>query len=302
MNAIFEHRTYDSDFHIWIHSYRNLHSLPHYHPEVQIIRIREGCTQITINKSTYFCQSGDILFCRGGEPHAVSPISGKDCILDFIAISPTVFRHITRTNYQVKRHIPLEELQKKGMVPFCDHMFVAVRKELKEQTLGYQEAIQSILELFLVYYTRYFLIDPPQKVEPPKYANLVRIQKVMNYIEQNYAQEITLQKAANIMGYEPCHCSKTFKKLTGMNFIAYLNGVRVKKAIEKIHWTDLSMTQIAFECGFHNVRNFNRVFKSVTGQSPTEFLNTIYQQTSSYKLKTDPKSSPSFIYFEEEWD
>ena len=99
----------------------------------------------------------------------------------------------------------------------------------------------------------------------------------MNYIEQNYSQEITLKKAAELMGYEPCHCSKIFKKLTGMNFISYLNNVRIKKAIEKIHWTDHSITQIAFECGFHNVRNFNRVFKTVTGQSPTGFLNTIFQ-------------------------
>ena len=301
MNAIFEQRKYDSDFHIWIHSYRNLHSLPHYHAEIQIIRVRDGCTNITINNETYFCHPGDILFCRGGEPHSICPISGQNCVVDFIAISPTIFRFITRANYQVKRHIPREELREKGLEEFSNHMFVSVRKELKEQALGYQEAIQSLLELFLVYYTRYFLVDPPQKVEPPKYANLIRLQKAMNYIDQNYSQEITLQKIAEIMGYEACHCSKMFKKLIGMNFIAYLNNVRVKKAIEKIYWTDLSITQIAFECGFHNVRNFNRVFKTVTGQSPTEFINTIFQQT-SHRLSPSSQTSPSFIYFEEEWD
>ena len=302
MNAIFEQRKYDSDFHVWTHSYRNLYSLPHYHPEIQIIRIREGCTNITIHKDTYFCHAGDILFCRGSEPHSVCSIPGQNCIVDFIAISPTVFRYITRANYQVKRHIPLEELEKEGMEEFSNQVFFIVQKELKEKPFGYQEAIQSILELFLVYYTRYFLIDPPQKVEPPKYANLIRVQKVMNYIEQNYSQEITLKKAAELMGYEPCHCSKMFKKLNGMNFISYLNNVRIKKAIEKIHWTDHSITQIAFECGFHNVRNFNRVFKTVTGQSPTGFLNTIFQQTDCAQSETSSQNSPAFIYFEEEWD
>ena len=133
MNAIFEQRKYDSDFHVWTHTYRNLYSLTHYHPEVQIIRIQEGCTNITINQDTYFCHTGDILFCRGSEPHSVSPIPGQNCITDFIAISPTIFRYITRANYQVKRHIPLEELKKKGMVDFSNQVFSIVQKELKEK-------------------------------------------------------------------------------------------------------------------------------------------------------------------------
>ena len=59
--------------------------------------------------------------------------------------------------------------------------------------------------------------------------------------------------------------------MTGIDFVTYLNMVRVEKAAELLKGTSLKITDIALRCGFDNVRTFNRVFKEVTGTTPSAF-------------------------------
>ena len=64
--------------------------------------------------------------------------------------------------------------------------------------------------------------------------------------------------------------SRFFKRISGMTFSMYLNHIRVNRAIDLINNTDLSMTEIAMTCGFETIRNFNRVFRQITGYAPRE--------------------------------
>jgi AraC-like DNA-binding protein len=64
--------------------------------------------------------------------------------------------------------------------------------------------------------------------------------------------------------------SRFFKRISGMTFSEYLNHIRVNRAIDLIRNRDLSMTEIAMDCGFGTIRNFNRVFRQITGYSPRD--------------------------------
>ena len=64
--------------------------------------------------------------------------------------------------------------------------------------------------------------------------------------------------------------SRFFKKISGMTFSQYLNHIRVNKAIDLIRSGEQSMTEISRLCGFDTIRNFNRVFRQITGYSPRE--------------------------------
>ena len=99
---------------------------------------------------------------------------------------------------------------------------------------------------------------------------LVELQNLLTYINRNYREDITLEKAAAVLHFSPSYFSKLFKRLTGMNFVNYINVVRVEKAIEELQTTAKKITDIAVDCGFSNVRTFNRVFKEITGQTPTQ--------------------------------
>ena len=64
---------------------------------------------------------------------------------------------------------------------------------------------------------------------------------------------------------------KLFKKVTGINFTDYLSRVRIEKAKNLLLNPNLRVSEIAFEVGFQSLTHFNRVFKKLLGQSPTEY-------------------------------
>ena len=94
------------------------------------------------------------------------------------------------------------------------------------------------------------------------------LQQLLTYIDGHIAAPLTLRQAADRMGFSESHFSKFFKQYTGVNFVTYLQMVRVEQAIYQLHDTSKRMVDIAYDCGFNNVRTFNRVFKRFTSYTP----------------------------------
>ena len=83
-------------------------------------------------------------------------------------------------------------------------------------------------------------------------------------------EQYTFQRAVSFMNVSEAYFSRYFKESTGISFSAYLNYVRTEKAIALINGgNNYTMTEIADKCGFGTIRNFNRIFKSLTGYSPS---------------------------------
>ena len=96
-------------------------------------------------------------------------------------------------------------------------------------------------------------------------------QRFLSYMEEHYNENISLEYASEQMNFSPSHFSRVFKKLTGVGFVTYLNMIRVEHAAEQLRSTTNKITDIGLACGFNNTRTFNRVFKEITGYTPTEF-------------------------------
>ena len=72
------------------------------------------------------------------------------------------------------------------------------------------------------------------------------------------------------MNYTPTYVSTLFVSCAGVNFKTYLDNFRVKKAADMLCSTQQTITDIASQCGYDNVRTFNNAFRRVTGQSPSQ--------------------------------
>ena len=106
-----------------------------------------------------------------------------------------------------------------------------------------------------------------------EYANPTHrmISEITGYINNNYSENITL-KAISVRYYiSPCYFSRTFKSLCGLSFTEYLNNVRIKAAEELLAGTDMTVTDISAAVGFSGSTHFDRVFKKITGVSPTAY-------------------------------
>ena len=93
--------------------------------------------------------------------------------------------------------------------------------------------------------------------------------KLLYDIDEN-AETYSFSRAVEFMNMSEAYFSRFFKRISGMTVSMYLNHIRVNRAIDLIKNTDLSMTEIAMNCGFETIRNFNRVFRQITGYAPRE--------------------------------
>ncbi len=98
-----------------------------------------------------------------------------------------------------------------------------------------------------------------------------RIEKVLDYINQNFGKEICLSEAARITSMTDVSFSRFFKLRTGRTFIDTVNDVRLGQASRMLIDTTHSITEVGYKCGFNNISNFNRIFLKKKKCTPKEF-------------------------------
>lgn len=103
-------------------------------------------------------------------------------------------------------------------------------------------------------------------------ANLtLQIRNAREYIEQHYSEKISLSSLADNIGFSSEYFSRLFRKETGINFVTYLNNIRMKHAIELLETTDMKVYEIADNVGFTTLSYFSTAFKKKFGQNPYEY-------------------------------
>lgn len=97
------------------------------------------------------------------------------------------------------------------------------------------------------------------------------VSRALEYIEQNYCREISLESCAEATGSGYTYLSRAFRQETGMRFVEYLNQCRIGKAKSLLIRKELSMKEIVEVAGFRNYNYFFKVFKESEGVTPSEF-------------------------------
>lgn len=97
------------------------------------------------------------------------------------------------------------------------------------------------------------------------------IRKTLDYINEHYSQNITLNDMAEYNGISPYYLSRLFTKETGKNFVDYVNEVRIKKAKELLREDNYKYYEIAEMVGINDSHYFSKIFKKYTGITPSEY-------------------------------
>ena len=149
--------------------------------------------------------------------------------------------------------------------------------------LSKKQGFDSVLELMSILHDlsisrNYRVLSDSgfNQVEKHTYSSR-RIEKVMNYAHQNYHKAITLAEVAKITNMTETAFSRFFKLHTGMTFINCLNEIRLGHASRMLIETTHSISEIAYDCGFNNISNFNRIFKTKKNCTPKD-LRTSYEE------------------------
>lgn len=97
------------------------------------------------------------------------------------------------------------------------------------------------------------------------------IERVHQYIDAHYAEDITLTQMAEVMHYSPSYLSRFYKQNTGINLMNHLYDVRIAKGKELLASSNLKVSEIAIATGFCSSKYFNRVFKKQVGISAVQY-------------------------------
>lgn len=98
-----------------------------------------------------------------------------------------------------------------------------------------------------------------------------RLADVYKHITTNYHNDISLDEIAKIANLSPTAFCRLFKQRTNRHFVEYLNEVRISNACKFLLETSLNVSEIAFQCGYKTLSNFNKIFKKTTGLAPKEY-------------------------------
>ena len=272
MKAFHEVQNYDSDYMVWHSRYENVGFLAHWHKEIELSYVRSGSCLLSITDQTFLAHAGDLTVCESGMIH-YSDSHGMDNVLDFLIFDTSILGPLFQNPGFMHPLITKAELDTFGLSGQLTDLIDTVSRELEQKKPFYQEVVSSSIQAFWALLKRcHPRTDAEQLPDDRRSRMLGDLQDLLSYIDEHYADNITLEFAASRMNFSNSHFSKTFKKLMGINFVTYLNLVRVERAASQLRNTGKKITDVALSCGFNNIRTFNRVFKEITGYTPSEFL------------------------------
>jgi len=129
------------------------------------------------------------------------------------------------------------------------------------------ESVLKLLEIF----AQHLSLVANQILFQTENAEVPAIAKAREFISSHHTEELSLTAVARAVHMSTFYFCKQFKKATGLCFTDYLSRVRIEKAKEQLLKPHARVSEVAYDVGFQSLTHFNRVFKKLNGESPTNY-------------------------------
>lgn len=246
----------------------------HWHEECELIRIIKGNFELKINTIHYNLKEGDIIFINSGYIHSGIP---KDCIYECIVFDISFLRK--ERNFSNSFINSLINFEREVQVLFTKknkqitNTIEKIFEIIKNKDKGYDMKIFGLFYYFLGIIEEENLFINDIKIDYKHKKKLIHLKKVISIIQKKYMYNLSLEDLASSINMNTNYFCKFFKELTEKTPMEYLNYYRVECAKEKLKEAKLSITEIAYDCGFNDLSYFTKVFKKYNNNlTPRKFL------------------------------
>lgn len=245
----------------------NLSYVSHFHDEVEIVAVTEGELIAVTEKSKFVVLKGDICIFMPGEIHnLISENSNREIIMK-ISVPKNAF-----SEFASKRLSDNLISSKDPSNKLIFDKIHEIQDETDKKDPGYTLCVQAscIYILFIILRCLKFeeiCFDVNKRSQ--RHAKLLG--DINEYLKENFKERISLEDAAKKIGYSKYYFSHYFKSVTNMNFIEYAALFRLQRAAELIGSSEEKINDVAYACGFNNIRSFNRMFKKFYQLTPTAY-------------------------------
>lgn len=241
----------------------------HWHVEYEIIRILTGTLHVTMDEKEFTATPGDIVFVNSGILHSGIP---SDCVYQCIVFDMNAFlKNNPRCSTYIKQIIDHSAFVYHHFTPKNQqiHQIVwDIFNAMESQKTGYELIVFGELYHFfgVVFSEQLYFSDSPQ--DRRDYRKIMQLKKVLDYMEANYSSPVTLEQLSASVNMSPKYFCRFFYQMTHRTPIDYLNYQRIEHASYQLATTDISVTEVAYNCGFNDLSYFIKTYKKYKGITP----------------------------------
>lgn len=235
----------------------------HWHEHIEMHVIRQGRAVFYIDRELYEVQAGDLIIANRNELHAgySTAVPYEAALLVF---DPT----------DLSRELGEKNLRFQSLVrddPTVRQMMNDVFAAWEERELGYRALCRARVTELLVYLCRrYGAESVSAKDTDRRRRDLERLQPALDYIEQNYAERISVTRLAEILCLSPDRLGHLFRDGVGQAPLQYINEIRLRKAMQLLKTEEYTVTEVALAVGFFDYNHFGRQFRRRYGCTPNQ--------------------------------
>ncbi|HEX2926811.1 MAG TPA: AraC family transcriptional regulator [Ruminiclostridium sp.] len=252
----------------------------HWHEKMEFLYFIKGNAVIGCNGEQINACAGNMVVINSNElheGHALSEFVEYYCLI----VDTSLFQDRKTDICEAKYIKPIyqncivfkNKIENDSSIKACIENIV---REIDSKDTGFEIAVKAafyqLMVILLRNHVKYVLT--PNEYDKRMHT-LNRLNTVLEYIENNYRENITLEKLssmANLSRYHFCHL---FRKTTGKTLSEYLNAVRIGQAEKLIMEGDTSITEAALSCGYNDANYFSRVYKKYKNIAPSKVKETI---------------------------
>ena len=254
----------------------------HSHAEYEITIILAGHGTFTVGKGKHYdTHPGDVFLFRSNENHYMSVIEpGEDARTIGIHFLPQFIMSQSSNLFDIKflaaflnqdstfeNRMPRNNPVVSTIVSLMEQM----KGEYDQKLPDYEQMIKIMLLTILMSINRSYGLSLNEDISHLTNKHFDMIAQSMKYIDEHIAENLSLEKLADMANVSRSYYSRIFKIVNRIPPMDYIIRKRIDLAKVALQKTDLSILEIAYQCGFNNTANFNRAFRQRTGLVPSAF-------------------------------
>lgn len=256
----------------------------HFHPHFQLFTVLEGTGTKLIGDSISHFEPGDTVFLGPNLPHLwrsdktyfepSSKLMTHGIVLYFTEDS---FGKGLLDKPESIQILHLLERSKRGLLLKSRAQLEVIKKLKTIQELKGFEVIIELLSLlnFLSKSEDFEYITNIGYLNTHKVSETERMQNVYEYVMKNYKEKIKLSDVAGLAAMSESAFCRYFKKRANKTFSDFVAEIRIGQACKLLSSEKYNIQQVCFESGFNTLSNFNKKFKEIVGNTPSEYLKEV---------------------------
>lgn len=252
----------------------------HSHPEIELVYIKESFGKRIIGNSVEYFENGDMVLLGPDIPHVwlndEKYYQGKAKLKAHSLVAYFNKDIFSTAFYELKETQKVNNLFNQAtrglLITGKTKTIVAKKLELLQNKKDFQLIVGLFEIISILAESKEFTFINKESYTPVnKNLKTDRLSEIYNYVKKNFKNDITLSEISKLANLTPQSFCRLFKSKTKKHFIEYLSEVRISNACRLLIETDMSISEIAYNCGYPTISNINKSFKKITAVTPKEY-------------------------------